>query len=315
MKCLVLAAVLSSVLLVGCKEDPEQAANKLFVEAATLFEEYQALRPDNPAQYESRLKLLTQVATNLDSILGDYAGSSLAVDLASTGKARQLVKTEIDEDILRLQQSIPASVLMAETLPLWEQYKALPAEDPAQYAAQLKLLTQVDANLDRLLHEFPDSYQATGLSINAQQIKDELPRLQQSIPASVLMAETLPLWEQYKALPTYDPAQYAAQLKLLTQVDANLDRLLHEFPDSYQAMNLSINPQFIEHELPLLQGHVGIDKAISLVNRAEAQSSAGDVEGARSTLSEALKIARSVSDSDLRRRTLSEILTASAKLK
>jgi hypothetical protein len=315
MKRLVLAAMLSCVLLVGCKDDPEQAANKLFVEAAALFEEYQALRPDNPAQYKSRLKLLTQVATNLDSILGDYPGSSLAVDLASTGKARQLVKKEIDDDILRLQQSIPASVLMAETLPLWEQYKSLPTNDPAQYAAQLELLTMVDANLDRLLHEFPDSYQATGLSINAQQIKDEIPRLQQSIPASELMAETLPLWQQYKALPTYDPTQYAAQLELLTKVDANLDRLLHEFPDSYQATGLSINPQFIKDELPLLEGYIRIEKATSLVKRAEAQSSAGDVEGARSTLSEALKITRSITDYDLRTRTLSEILSASAKLK
>ena len=390
MKCLVLAAVLSSALLAGCKEDPEQGANTLFVEAATLYAEYQTLHADTPANYDARLKLLTQVAANLDSILSDYTASSLAVDLASTGKARQIVKTEIDEDISRLQQSIPASVLMAETLPLWEQYKALPADDPTQYAAKLKLLTQVDANLDRLLLEFPDSYQAmglsinaqqikdelprlqqsipasvlmaetlplweqykalpaddptqyaaqlefltqvdanldrlllefpdsyqaTGLSINAQQVKDELPRLQQSIPASVLMAETLPLWEQYKALPTYDPTQYAAKLELLTQVDANLDRLLHEFPDSYQATDLSINPQFIKDELPLLRGHIEIDKAVSLVKRAEAQSSAGDVDGARSTLSEALKIARSVTDSDLRRRTLSEILTASAKLK
>lgn len=99
MKCLVLAAVLSSALLAGCKEDPEQAANTLFVEAATLYAEYQALHADTPANYDARLKLLTQVAANLDSILSDYTASSLAVDLASTGKARQIVKTEIDEDI------------------------------------------------------------------------------------------------------------------------------------------------------------------------------------------------------------------------
>ena len=331
MKRLFVVAALSVALLAGCKGDPEKAANKLFVEAMPLWQQYQTLPADDSAQYDARLKLLTQVDENLKSILQDYPESSLAVELVSTGSLKQLDKEKIEQEIPRLQQSIPASALMAETLPLWTQYQALPTNDPAQYAERLKLLTQVDANLDKLLKDYPLSYEVERLPIDAEAVKAEVPRLQQSIPASALMAETLPLWTQYQALPTNDPAQYDARLKLLTQVDANLGKLLTNYPLSYEVERLPIDAEAVRAVLPILQRNAqctqnsdmcakttiaivmkmaeGIkgdpDRSMVFAAITTAQASSGDVEGA-------LKTARDIKGDTDRATALAAIATAQA---
>jgi ribosomal 50S subunit-associated protein YjgA (DUF615 family) len=231
----------------------DESANKLFVEAVPLWNQYQALPEEDPAQYEARLQLLNQIDENLKSILKDYPESLLAVELVSTGALKQLDKEQIEAEIPRLQQSIPAAALLAEMLPLGQQYQALPQNDPAQYEARLKLITQIDANLEKLLKDYPLSYEAGTLENGAADLKREANRLQQSIPASALMAEAQPLWEQYQGLPNDDPAQYEARLKLLTQVDVNLDKLLKDYPQSYEAENLSIDTISIKVEIQLLQ--------------------------------------------------------------
>ena len=106
MKCFLAVALLSASILAGCKEDPEQAANKLFVETSSLWDQYQVLSADDPALYGARLGLLEQVDTNLQSIVADYPESSLAVELAATGKVKQLVKAEVDAQNLLIHQSM-----------------------------------------------------------------------------------------------------------------------------------------------------------------------------------------------------------------
>ena len=74
----------------------DESANKLFVEAVPLWNQYQALPEDDPAQYEARLQLLTQVDENLQAIVNDFPESSLAVELSSTGSAKNLNKADIE---------------------------------------------------------------------------------------------------------------------------------------------------------------------------------------------------------------------------
>ena len=74
----------------------DDSANKLFVEAVPLWNQYQALLADDPAQYEARLKLLTQVDENLQAIVNDFPESSLAVEMSSTGSAKNLNKADIE---------------------------------------------------------------------------------------------------------------------------------------------------------------------------------------------------------------------------
>lgn len=93
------AAALAFALLAGCREDPEQAANKLFVEASPLWAQYQALPQDDPAQFDARLKLLNRVDENLRKIVSDYPESSLAVEIISSGQAKSLDISIIKRDI------------------------------------------------------------------------------------------------------------------------------------------------------------------------------------------------------------------------
>jgi outer membrane murein-binding lipoprotein Lpp len=250
----ILAAALVAVsVLAGCRGDPEKEANKLFVEASPLWAQYQALPERDPAQYEARLALLTQVDENLKAIVSDYPESSLAVELASTGSVKNLNKAEVDGDRMRLEQSIKASALMIETIPIWTEYQALPTIDPENYESHLRLLSQIDINLEKLLTEFPLSYEAESLTLNANAIKAEIIRLEESIPASDLLAKTLPLWEQYKSLSPNDSAKYEYRLQLLRQVNVNLEKLLRDFPHSYQVAAKFIDPVVVDSELHQLE--------------------------------------------------------------
>ena len=79
----------------GCKADPEQAANKLLVETAVIWSQYQALPADDPAQLAARLDLLQQAEANLARIVADYPESTLAVQLATTGAVGKIATEQI----------------------------------------------------------------------------------------------------------------------------------------------------------------------------------------------------------------------------
>ncbi len=90
------AILLFSVLGAGvCKADPEQAANKLLVETAVIWNQYQALPADDPAQLAARLGLLQQAEANLSRIVADYPESTLAVQLATTGAVGKIATDQI----------------------------------------------------------------------------------------------------------------------------------------------------------------------------------------------------------------------------
>lgn len=78
----------------GCTEDPEAAANEIFVAASAKWAEYQALSTEDTAVLEQRLNLLTEIDTSLQKIVSDYPSSTLAVELASSGKVKQIPWTE-----------------------------------------------------------------------------------------------------------------------------------------------------------------------------------------------------------------------------
>lgn len=119
----VYAVAVALALLAGCREDPEQAANKLFVEAAPLWTQYQSLPLADPSQFDVRLQLLLKIQSSITSIVREYPGSSLAVEMLSSGKIKQLDANKIDNEILRLQKTIYCENSKAEcviSLPLAE---------------------------------------------------------------------------------------------------------------------------------------------------------------------------------------------------
>ena len=68
------------------------------------MQRYEAIPADDPNLYVERLELLKQIRQNLTSIVEDYSGSSLAVQLISEGRAKMLVLTEIEGAIAELEE-------------------------------------------------------------------------------------------------------------------------------------------------------------------------------------------------------------------
>lgn len=101
MKRIIAASLVVLAFLAGCKEDPEQAANKLFVETASLWEQYQKQRAhvDDYALLEERLNSIEKIRDNLETIVSRYPESSLAVEMASTGAIRGLDPRDVDVQI------------------------------------------------------------------------------------------------------------------------------------------------------------------------------------------------------------------------
>ena len=60
--------LLGAIGLAGCKEDADEAANKLLVETTAVWEQYQAQAGDDPTKFEERLELLQQIEVNLGAV-------------------------------------------------------------------------------------------------------------------------------------------------------------------------------------------------------------------------------------------------------
>lgn len=235
MRQMVIAVTTSILLFSGCKEDPERAANKLFVETSAIWKQYQVFPEYDPSSYQARLDLLVQIRENLDYIRNEYAESSLAVELASTSRIRNLDMQDVEKSISVITQSIPASSLMANTSVLWIDYQKLPKDDPKNYDARLKLLTEIFVNLNKMKTEFPLSYEVVELKIDTSDVKLEIERITQSIPASALIAKTIPLWELYQTFPKNDPLHYDERLELISEILLNLDAVNNQYPQSVEA--------------------------------------------------------------------------------
>lgn len=260
MKSILAATLFSFVLLAGCKEDPEKAANKLFVETVPLWNQYQALPDTDPTQYGVRLDLLTQLVKNLDVIVAEYAESSLAVELVSTGQLKQLDKSEIVAEVTRLEQSIPAAALMAKIFPLWEQYKSLPSNDPAHYETRLALLVEVKKAASQLVKDFPLSYESKSTSDILNNSMEYIQSVEKQIQC--------------------EKDKVGCIVLLALEVSDDIDH-----PSARSEALLAI---------------------------AVAQAASGDISGAESTFSMALKATESIPDNFQLAHTLSAIARAQA---
>jgi tetratricopeptide (TPR) repeat protein len=82
--------------IMGCREDPDQAANKLLVESTVAWDEYLTLtKTADVSQESTRLDILNEISSKLDKIVTDYSGSALAVELISTGGVGKLRNEQI----------------------------------------------------------------------------------------------------------------------------------------------------------------------------------------------------------------------------
>lgn len=103
-KCLCWVLPLTLFISNAAFADDESSANRLFVGSGLLMQRYEAIPADDPNLYVERLELLEQIRQNLTSIVEDYSGSSLAVQLISEGRAKMLVLAEIEGAIAELEE-------------------------------------------------------------------------------------------------------------------------------------------------------------------------------------------------------------------
>lgn len=95
-----------SVLLSACQEDPEAAANKLFVEASSALNQSKELEVTGKEALQEKSRLLALAVANLDRIVEDYPSSSLAVDLAASGAAKGISVSDVKAEAESTDQAL-----------------------------------------------------------------------------------------------------------------------------------------------------------------------------------------------------------------
>lgn len=90
----------------GCQEDPEAAANKLFVEASAAMTEADAIKGDTVEELTKERDLLNTAVGNLEKITSTYPAASLAVDLAASGTVKGLVVADIKKRLADVEADL-----------------------------------------------------------------------------------------------------------------------------------------------------------------------------------------------------------------
>lgn len=187
MKFIVTASLLSAIILAGCKEDPEQAANRLFVSSIPLWEKYQTLSPTEESQAQERLDLLRTIDKNLARIVADFPESSLAVELSSTGMLKQLVRADIQWETHKTERE----VLCAKT----GNVKSCALSEALQLAESVSDPEKRDRTLGRIAAAQAGSGDIDGALKTAERITSESSRLE---AFALLRAASNDLTEAFK---------------------------------------------------------------------------------------------------------------------
>ena len=102
------AVLLTAIALftAGCQEDPEEAANKLFVESTQSIAEAESITSETGPELEKKAALLQVAVQKLNQIVSEYPAATLAVEIASTGGAKGVEVVELQDQITAIQQKV-----------------------------------------------------------------------------------------------------------------------------------------------------------------------------------------------------------------
>ena len=100
------AVLLTAIALftAGCQEDPEEAANKLFVESTQSIAEAESITSETGPDLEKKAALLQVAVQKLNQIVSEYPAATLAVEIASTGGARGVEIVELKDQIATIEE-------------------------------------------------------------------------------------------------------------------------------------------------------------------------------------------------------------------
>jgi hypothetical protein len=102
------AVLLTAIALftAGCQEDPEEAANKLFVESTQSIAEAESITSETGPDLEKKAALLQVAVQKLNQIVSEYPAATLAVEIASTGGARGVEIVELKDQIATIEDKV-----------------------------------------------------------------------------------------------------------------------------------------------------------------------------------------------------------------
>lgn len=125
-----LFAIVVTISLTGCKPDPNEAANAIFVGAQSQMAELKQISRNEPDNLAQQIELLTAINTGVIQILEEYPGSDLAVKFAigPVGDiSPDLVRQELSD--LKEEQACSATIRACALSMALEEFKTVPPED------------------------------------------------------------------------------------------------------------------------------------------------------------------------------------------
>lgn len=96
---------LTLIVLAGCKEDADKAANKLFVEASTAVAAYSKGAKGDASPKDQQAQLESAIA-DLNKITSQYPSTSVAVKVASTPKDSDIYLPRLEEELAKTKRAV-----------------------------------------------------------------------------------------------------------------------------------------------------------------------------------------------------------------
>jgi len=297
------AMLLFSVLGAGvARADPEQAANRLLVETAVIWNQYQALPADDPAQFAARLDLLQQAEANLSRIVADYPESSLAVQLATTGAVGMIATGQIEAASAEVTREIECLKDLKHRMILQIIAEALQTARGIEDARARVMALAAVAGAQAASGDVAGALQTIAEAREAALgIEDAF--LRARALADVAQAQTA-AGDVAGAVQTFASARETA-------------RGIEDADQRAQALAVVAEAQAAAGDVAgALQTARGIEEAYlrawALAAVARAQAAAGDVPGALQTIDEALQTARGIESASTRAFALAAVARAQA---
>lgn len=147
-----------SLFVAGCQEDPEEAANKLFVESTQSIAEAESINSETGPDLEKKAALLQVAVQKLNQIVSDYPAATLAVEIASTGGAKGIEIVELKGEIATIEEKVkcvnePSSrscVLVGDLERLMEDGKLSEIEQLSPFFAAMNNFVAVENSIEKV---------------------------------------------------------------------------------------------------------------------------------------------------------------------
>ena len=292
--------------LAGCREDPDQAANKLLVESTVAWDQYQALTEGADAgQNAARLKMLHEIDAKLEKIVSNYPGSALAVDLVSTGMAGKLSKEEVEAQSALLTEKIECLAVPDAWKGSWLQSTLALALETANTTVEPQARFEALAEVAKVQASVGDIAGARKTVATALEMAEANKDVGSGTYALSLFAEAqAAAGDSVGALVTAETIEDVFYHDIALAKVAKIQSAIGDSAGARATLAKALGAVKIFQEKGVWTP--------ALIEIARAQLAVNDISGARETLATALKAAKTLPDGDSRDFAMTRISEAQA---